>query len=55
MAETVAFKSLVEALAEIFGLDEREILNLLIKSGIGNWRGFIRYIALVRREDKSWG
>lgn len=54
MAELVPFKHLVEGLAELFGMDEQEAINILLRNGIGSWRQFVRFLTLIRREDRTW-
>jgi hypothetical protein len=54
MAE-IPIKYLVEALAELFGLDKVEVLNLLIEKGISSWSRFVEFVNSQRQQDKSWG
>ena len=50
----VSIKVLVEALAELFGIDETEALNRLLEKGISNYSDFLRYLNEVRRQDRMW-
>ena len=50
----VTTKNLAEGLAELFGMDETEVLSRLLEKGISNYRDFLRYFYEVGRQDKLW-
>lgn len=52
MATTI--KTLVEAIAELLGLDESYVLSALLEKGITNYSEFLRYLGDVQRQDRSW-
>jgi len=50
----ITIKVLVEALADLFGMDETEVLSILLGQGIGSYSEFLRYLNKVQREDRLW-
>ena len=50
----VTIKALAEGLADLFGLDEAEILSRLLEKGISNYSEFLRYLLEVGKQDKLW-
>ena len=47
-------KTLAEALADLFGLDETEVLARLLEKNITNYSEFQRYLNEVKRQDRMW-
>ena len=52
MAYTI--NTLVEALADLFGLDETEVLARLLEKNITNYSEFQKYLNEIRRQDRMW-
>lgn len=53
MAEQVPYRYLVEGLAELFQTDESEVVQILVRNGVGSWRQFVSFLALQRLEDRK--
>jgi len=50
----ITIKTLAEALADLFGMDETEVLARLLEKGISNYGAFQRYIYEAGRQDRLW-
>ena len=50
----ITIKALAEALADLFGVDETEVLVRLTEKGIINYGEFRRYLEEVGRQDRVW-
>ena len=50
----ITIKTLAEALADLFGLDETEVMARLLEKGITSYSDFMRYLLEVRKQDRLW-
>jgi len=50
----ITIKTLAEALADIFGMDETEVLARLLERNISGYKDFLRYLEGVRGQDRLW-
>jgi len=50
----ITIKNLAEALAELFGIDETEVLARLVERDISSYGHFLRYLNEIRKQDRIW-